>query len=429
MLRKARRYQSSNIGRGVTKARRHRPDRRRLALVLGGEALEERCLLSSVSVVAPISAAPMAITATEGVAFSGPVVTFTDSSPSGSLAATVDWGNGHTSAGTISAPDSSGNFTVMQELQVMAPYTQGIRTYSRTGDLAPAAQMAHSLGLKTAIGAWISKDATDNQAEIDSLVSEAIKGYVDVAIVGSEALLRGDVNAGTLTGYIDQIRSRLQAAGVNIPVTAADTYNTLEQPANAKVLADVDIVYANFFPYWEGTSIDGAMASLNKEYRQLAALGKPVFVSESGFPSDGSPNGAAVPSPANAAYYFLDFASWAQANNVSYAYFEAFDEPWKYTGGDVGPHWGVFDSNGVLKPGMLAVFNGQTVPDNWSHTGPAPIDFFAMPSSMTTNLSTFVVAGETDPTNTVTLNGAPIPPGEHGCARRICGDGSAFGWR
>jgi exo-beta-1,3-glucanase (GH17 family) len=301
-----------------------------------------------------------------------------------------------------------------QRMQVLTPYTEGIRIYDCTGDLQPAAQIARSLGLKTAIGAWIGKDPVANQAGIDSLVSQAINGYVDIAIVGSEALLRGDINEATEIGYITQVKSRLQAAGVNIPVTYADTYNVLEQHPN--VLASVDVVYANFFPYWEGTAVNGALASLNSEYHHLEAMvpGKQVVVSESGWPSEGSPLGAAVPSTANAAYYFLDFGSWAEANNVTYAYFETYDEPWKLSvEGDVGPHWGLFDTNEVLKPGMQDLFNGVTVPDNWSTApGPATYDFFAMPNKIGTNLGTFLVTGATDPANTVAVNGVPIPPSD-----------------
>ena len=40
-----------------------------------------------------------------------------------------------------------------------------------------------------------------------------------------------------------------------------------------------------------------------------------------------------VMQPFRAASYFLHFASWAQANHVTYCYFEAYDEPWKASRG------------------------------------------------------------------------------------------------
>jgi hypothetical protein len=95
-----------------------------------------------------------------------------------------------------------------------------------------------------------------------------------------------------------------------------------------------------------------------------------VIVSETGWPSEGNAAGGAVPSPKNAAFFFLNFVSWARAYNIDYFYFEAFDESWKAAyEGPQGAHWGVWDKDGILKPGMEAVLNGDTIADNWSNTG------------------------------------------------------------
>src|SRR5262249_749843 len=55
-----------------------------------------------------------AVTATVGVAFSGPVATFSDLNPLATVhdyTATINWGDGHTSPGTVSA-NPGGGFTV-----------------------------------------------------------------------------------------------------------------------------------------------------------------------------------------------------------------------------------------------------------------------------------------------------------------------------
>src|SRR5262249_55871265 len=54
------------------------------------------------------------VTATEGAAFTGPVASFTDLDPAGTAAdftATITWGDGHDSSGTVAA-NSAGGFTV-----------------------------------------------------------------------------------------------------------------------------------------------------------------------------------------------------------------------------------------------------------------------------------------------------------------------------
>jgi GPH family glycoside/pentoside/hexuronide:cation symporter len=156
-------------------------------------------------------------------------------------------------------------------------------------------------------------------------------------------------------------------------VTTADTYGELLGHPN--VVAAVDIIFPNYYPYWEGQPIDSAMANVHRWHQWLvdAYPGKEIIVSESGWPSCGNPYGEAVPSPENASFYFLNFVSWARAEGIRYFYFSALDEPWK--AGPEGPQgacWGVWTKDGVMKPGMARVFDGETIPDNWSNPPPHP---------------------------------------------------------
>src|SRR5205814_8174335 len=131
-----------------------------------------------------------------------------------------------------------------------------------------------------------------------------------------------------------------------------------EHPA---VIAACDVVLPNYYPYWEGVSIDTSIATLHRQHQLVvaAAQGKPVIVSETGWPSAGNVICNAVPSAANASLYFLNFVSWARANNVPYFYFTSLSENWKANyEGPQGAHWGVWTSDGVLKPGMQTVFDG-----------------------------------------------------------------------
>lgn len=99
---------------------------------------------------------------------------------------------------------------------------------------------------------------------------------------------------------------------------------------------------------------------------RMLAAGRAIWISETGWPSDGIPRGAAVPSPENAADYFQRFTSWARAGAVPFFYFEAFDEAWKTNEGSVGTHWGVWDSAATLKPGMQAIFDNPVFPADWN---------------------------------------------------------------
>lgn len=249
-------------------------------------------------------------------------------------------------------------------MQVVAPYTQWIRTFGTTDGLEKAGLVARSLGLKAAIGAWLGRDLAANEQQVTNLISICQAGQCDLAIVGSEVLLRGDLSEAQLIDYIKRVR---QSVPANIPVTTADVYSQFLTHPN--VIANIDLVMANFYPYWEGTRVDLAMGSLHARYGEVkaAAGGKQVFVSETGWPSAGDQIGAAVPSAQNASFYFLNFVSWARANDVQYFYFESFNESWKAKyEGPQGAHWGIWDKDANLKPGMQDVFDGKTIPDNWS---------------------------------------------------------------
>ncbi len=308
---------------------------------------------------------------------------------------------------------------LMERIAVIAPYTEWIRTFGCNDDLKEAGMYAHSLGLKAAIGAWLGPETTPqgqqaNQNQIDCLINLAREGHVDIAIVGSEVLLWGHLSESKLIDYINHVKVRLQEEMIDIPVTYADIYGVfLDHP---DLISAVDLVFANYYPYWEGKNIDYAVAHLHRWHQELmdAADGKEVFVSETGWPSCGEQIFNAVPSTENASFYFLNFVSWARANNVKYFYFEGLDEGWKVEDERAqGACWGIWNKEKNLKPGMERVFNGEIMDDNWSDDIPeAPIiDFNSLPELTETNISTFVVSGSAGPNNVVLLNGASLPPG------------------
>lgn len=319
-------------------------------------------------------------------------------------------------------PNRGGNQITDEELEerleTIAPYTEWIRTFGCSEDLKEAGMFAHAMGLNAAIGAWLGSESTpqgqqENQNQIHCLIDQARGGHVDIAIVGSEVLLRRDLSEDLLIGYINQVKQSLQETGINIPVTYADVYGVLLDHPN--VISAIDLVFANYYPYWEGRKIDYAVAYVHRWHQQVidAAGGKEVIISETGWPSCGDQIGDAMPSPANANLYFLNFVSWARANNVKYFYFEAFDEGWKARyEGPQGACWGIWDQEGNLKPGMQDVLDGKTIPDNWSNPIPeAPIIHFpALPQLTETNIPTFVVASFTEPNNEVWLNGTLLLP-------------------
>jgi exo-beta-1,3-glucanase (GH17 family) len=178
-------------------------------------------------------------------------------------------------------------------MKIIASYTEWVRTFGCTRGLEHAGSIAHRLQLKIAMGAWIGKDLAANEAELSSLIRESLSGNVDLAIIGSEVLLRGDLEPVVLIGYIRRFRMEVP----NVPVTTADVYSELlEKP---EVMAECDVILVNYYSYWEGVDVSSAMTWLHARHRRVVAVaaGKEVIVSETGWPSAGSRLDDAVPSP------------------------------------------------------------------------------------------------------------------------------------
>ena len=68
----------------------------------------------------------------------------------------------------------------------------------------------------------------------------------------------------------------------------------------------VDIISVNIYPYWDGVDISTADINSIQKYNHIKlaiSKGKPVIISELGWPTAGQVQGNAVPSPENAEVY------------------------------------------------------------------------------------------------------------------------------
>lgn len=270
-----------------------------------------------------------------------------------------------------------GDVALERWMRLVAPHTRWIRTFESGGRLANAGAVAHKLGLKAAVNAWLGPERDEaekaaNELSVARLIALGQRNQVDLAIVGSEVLLRGELAPDQLLDYVLRVKQALP----DIPVTTADTHDHLLK--HPEILNAVDAVFMNHYAYWEGIGVEQAIPALDGAYRSLADLsGKPVIVSESGWPTCGNTLGGAVASPENARKFLFEFLAWADANQAPYFYFEAFDEPWKAQNeGPQGACWGLWDREGALKPGMAAVLEGAGTPitDAAPNDAPARVD-------------------------------------------------------
>jgi exo-beta-1,3-glucanase (GH17 family)/cellulose synthase/poly-beta-1,6-N-acetylglucosamine synthase-like glycosyltransferase len=232
---------------------------------------------------------------------------------------------------------------INQDLALLADKTHAIRTYSVGGTFAEIPRLAAAHGLNVALGGWISGDATADAAEMNRLIVLARRYHKHVVrvIVGNEAILRGDITVEQAISNLDLVRQRVWA-----PVSLAEPWHVwLKHP---ELVDHVDYVAAHILPYWEGIPLDHAVDFVVEQYNALKKRfpGKPIVISEVGWPSNGRPLKEARTSRANEATFLRRFLKKAEKEGYIYYVMEAFDQPWKSTmEGDVGTYWGVYNVN------------------------------------------------------------------------------------
>lgn len=236
---------------------------------------------------------------------------------------------------------------IRRRLNIMAPYTKWIRSFSCTEGNELIPKIAHEYGMKTLVGAWLGDDPEINEKEVAGLIKLAEEGYVDIAAVGNEVMYRGDLTEDELLSFIYRAK---EAIPNHIPVGYVDAYYEFsERPA---ITEACDIVLANCYPFWEGCDQDYSLLYMKDMYNRAlrAGNGKKVIISETGWPSQGTNLEGAFPSEENAIKYFINTQKWSKEEGIDIFYFSSFDESWKVGDeGDVGAYWGIWDKNEKLK--------------------------------------------------------------------------------
>jgi glucan 1,3-beta-glucosidase len=235
---------------------------------------------------------------------------------------------------------------IRARLQLIRPATGWVRSFSCTDGHEQTPRIAHELGLKTLVGAWLGTDQAINEREIQGVIEVARAGHADIVAVGNEVLLREDMGEDELLACIARVKQALPG----VPVGYVDAYYLFEK--HPRVTAACDVVLTNCYPFWEGCPREQAVAYMQDMVARTraAAPGKRIVISETGWPDQGSPFHGAVPSREGAMRYFVDTCNWARQDGIEIFYFAAFDEAWKVGAeGDVGAYWGLWDKNGQPK--------------------------------------------------------------------------------
>jgi len=321
---------------------------------------------------------------------------------------------------------------VQEDLELLANNVHSVRTYTSLEGMEVVPELAVQNGINIAMGAWVNlfdDDTTEedkqkiedkNRRELESLVNLANQYPKTVVrtLVGNESLLRArsklavpiaervrnefkgqlseqDIKnkiedevklqvaekANQLIAYIREVKKRTWK-----PVSTSETWDIWV--ANPALVAEVDYIGVHILPYWENVPVDlpqgvegyGAVDYVFKRYYELQQLypGKPIVITEVGWPSDGPPRGDATPSLINQAKFLRAFLNRATAEDVIYYVIEAFDQPWKISiEGTAGAYWGLFNAERLPKFPMEGEVVGNPMWRNFA-TGAAILSMILM---------------------------------------------------
>ncbi len=249
------------------------------------------------------------------------------------------------------SPDS-GKFPsqaqVLEDLRMLERHWTLIRTYGSDQHSRDVLEVIHrgKIHLKVMLGAWLSAEP-GNEAGNVKQIAECIRlanEYSDVVVavsVGNEALVSWSnhkLPEEKVIQYVEQVK-----AAVRVPVTVDDDF-LFWTSHGSKLAKVVDFVATHMYPIWGKQDIDSGFAVTVRLYDLVKASlpGKPIVIGEAGWATytTGEMHAPRAGDERKQKRYFEELTAWAQKNNVTVFFFEAFDEPWKGVGTE--GHWGLF---------------------------------------------------------------------------------------
>lgn len=198
---------------------------------------------------------------------------------------------------------------------------------------------AKRIGVKVFFGIW---DLSAVQDEAQKIIA-GVNGdwdIVDSVSVGNELVNNGEASPEQVIAAVKQARSILRSAGYQGPVVAVDTFIATE--SHPQLCDESDYCAINAHAYFDSTiSADQAgpwLMRTVKSVRSKLASDKRIIITETGWPTEGSANGLAVPGLDNQKMALESISKAFADNPGDIILFSAFNDLWK---GDRDKYWGI----------------------------------------------------------------------------------------
>ena len=242
-----------------------------------------------------------------------------------------NYGSTNTDNSAITESQYQSDFTTAQNVVGASGFTSA-RLYTciqagTTDTYSEAFQAAINTKTSLLIGLWASGGQAGLTNEINALTAalsnfgSSLADLIVAISVGSEDLYRisptgiennSGVGAGpdVISDFIGQVRTAIAGtAASGKSVGHVDTWTAWVNGSNDAVISASDFIGMDAYPYFQNTmtnSIQDGYSLFFDAYDATvaAAAGKPVWVTETGWPVSGSTENDAVPSLANAQTYW-----------------------------------------------------------------------------------------------------------------------------
>ncbi|KAK9794277.1 putative Cell wall glucanase [Seiridium cardinale] len=155
---------------------------------------------------------------------------------------------------------------------------------------------------------------------------------VDTVSVGNELVNNGVKSPAQVIAAVKEAREALGGAGYQGPVVTVDTFvAAINHP---ELCDESDYCAVNVHPFFDpNTGADQAGSFVTTQIERIRAKlanpSKRIVVTETGWPWDGHPNGAAVPGKDNQAQAISSIKSSFSGNPADCILFTAFNDMWK----------------------------------------------------------------------------------------------------
>ncbi|KAL8934472.1 MAG: hypothetical protein Q9216_005898, partial [Gyalolechia sp. 2 TL-2023] len=242
-----------------------------------------------------------------------------------------NYGSVFTDNAPVTQQDYENQFNTARQLQGTSGFTSArLFTTIQAGTTnSPISAIPAAIATNTQLLLGIFLSSTDEafeneQAALRSAISQYGQAFVDLVIgisVGSEDLYRisptGIENMSNPGEGPDAVVRRINAVRSTIsgtamsgkPVGHVDTWTAYVNSSNSAVIDACDFIGTDAYPYFQNTqanSIENGESLFFDAYNATVAVsgGKPVWITETGWPVSGPTSNQAVPSLENAQTYW-----------------------------------------------------------------------------------------------------------------------------